>query len=39
MVRGADPSLANQYVMIGAHYDHIGYLQFGLANTPNTPTL
>jgi hypothetical protein len=28
MVRGTDRSLADTYVMLGAHYDHIGYRQF-----------
>ncbi len=26
IVRGTDPSLAGQYVVVGAHYDHIGRL-------------
>jgi len=28
LVRGADASLAETYVMMGAHYDHVGYQQF-----------
>jgi hypothetical protein len=28
IVRGADPTLAESYVMMGAHYDHVGYQQF-----------
>jgi len=28
VVRGADTSLAENYVMMGAHYDHVGYQQF-----------
>ncbi len=28
IVRGTDRSLADTYVMLGAHYDHIGYRQF-----------
>ena len=28
MVRGTDRGLADTYVMLGAHYDHIGYRQF-----------
>jgi len=28
MVRGTDRSMADTYVMLGAHYDHIGYRQF-----------
>ena len=37
MVRGADPALANQYVMLGAHYDHIGYQQFAPDSAPGAP--
>jgi hypothetical protein len=39
MVRGTDPALADQYVMMGAHYDHIGYLQFAPTAAPGTPDL
>ncbi|TVR42638.1 MAG: M20/M25/M40 family metallo-hydrolase [Bacteroidia bacterium] len=24
-LRGSDPALANEYIVIGAHYDHLGY--------------
>ena len=34
LVRGTD--LANQYVILGAHYDHIGYQQFGLTSAPGS---
>ena len=34
VVRGADPAFADQYVMLGAHYDHIGYLQFASTTAP-----
>ena len=34
LVRGSD--LADQYVMLGAHYDHIGYQQFGLTSAPGS---
>jgi hypothetical protein len=34
MVRGADAALANQYVLLGAHYDHIGYQQFAPPAAP-----
>ena len=37
MVRGADPGLADSYVMLGAHYDHIGYRQFAPPASPATP--
>ena len=37
MVRGADASLADQYVMMGAHYDHIGYQQFAPTTSPGAP--
>ncbi|HEX6801224.1 MAG TPA: M20/M25/M40 family metallo-hydrolase [Candidatus Binatia bacterium] len=29
---GADPALANQNIVIGAHYDHLGLGHFGAAN-------
>ncbi len=25
MVKGSDPALSDQYIVIGAHYDHLGY--------------
>ncbi|MFT3739387.1 MAG: M28 family peptidase [Breznakibacter sp.] len=25
MVKGSDPVLSNEYILIGAHYDHLGY--------------
>lgn len=38
VVRGADPQLRSQYVMVGAHLDHVGYSTAmqarGRANTP-----
>ena len=37
MVRGADAALADQYVMLGAHYDHIGYQQFAPTAAPGRP--
>jgi ABC-type nitrate/sulfonate/bicarbonate transport system substrate-binding protein len=37
MVRGGDTALADQYVMLGAHYDHIGYLQFASTTKPGAP--
>ncbi|MDZ7290094.1 MAG: M20/M25/M40 family metallo-hydrolase [candidate division KSB1 bacterium] len=27
LVEGSDPKLKNQFVVIGAHYDHVGYLK------------
>jgi hypothetical protein len=29
---GADPALNDQYIVIGAHYDHLGFGHFGSAN-------
>ncbi len=37
MVRGADAALADQYVLLGAHYDHIGYQQFAPTAAPGAP--
>jgi hypothetical protein len=37
MVRGADPARADSYVMLGAHYDHIGYQQFAPTRNAATP--
>jgi hypothetical protein len=28
LIDGSDPALRNSYVLLGAHYDHIGYEQF-----------
>ena len=40
MVRGTDRSLADTYVMLGAHYDHIGYRQFAApASTAPDPLI
>jgi hypothetical protein len=30
MIRGSDPALRDSYVVLGAHYDHIGYEQFAI---------
>jgi len=35
LVEGTDPVLKNTYVLFGAHLDHIGYSQTGMANGPN----
>ncbi len=32
VVPGADPTLANQNIVIGAHYDHLGFGHFGARN-------
>ncbi len=29
LIKGSDPALSNEYVVIGAHYDHLGYGQMG----------
>ena len=31
IVEGSDPSLKDTYVVIGAHYDHLGYSQTGIS--------
>ena len=35
MLPGSDPELANEVVILGAHYDHVGY---GSSKTSNGPT-
>lgn len=34
LLPGSDPKLKNEYILIGAHYDHVGY---GTAETSNGP--
>ena len=34
MVPGSDPRLSSEYVMVGAHYDHVGYARRGNAYGP-----
>ncbi len=29
MIEGSDPALKNQYIVLGAHYDHLGYINRG----------
>jgi hypothetical protein len=36
VIEGSDPALRNQYVVIGAHYDHLGRSTFG-AMDPDRP--
>ncbi len=36
VVRGSDPALRDEYVVLGAHFDHLGRSTFG-ALDPNTP--
>ena len=35
LIEGSDPSLRDTYVLLGAHYDHIGYEQFALGDRRN----
>jgi len=35
LIEGSDPSLKDTYVMLGAHYDHIGYEQFAFDDRRN----
>ena len=34
MLRGTDPKLANEYIVIGAHYDHLGMGEMGGSRNP-----
>lgn len=34
LLPGADPALADQYILIGAHFDHVGYARRGNAYGP-----
>ena len=35
LIEGSDPSLRDTYVLLGAHYDHIGYEQFAFGDRRN----
>lgn len=35
MLPGSDPKLANEYIVIGAHYDHLGMGEMGGSRAPN----
>jgi hypothetical protein len=35
VIEGNDPALKNSYVLLGAHYDHIGYEQFSFGDRRN----
>lgn len=35
LLRGADPNYANEYIVIGAHYDHLGMGEMGGSRTPD----
>jgi peptidase M28-like protein len=35
LIEGSDSSLRNTYVLLGAHYDHIGYEQFAFGDRRN----
>ncbi|HDP74807.1 MAG TPA: M20/M25/M40 family metallo-hydrolase [Bacteroidales bacterium] len=35
MLRGSDPKLADEYIVIGAHYDHLGMGEMGGSRSPN----
>lgn len=37
IVEGADPKLKDTYVAYGAHYDHVGYAEGEVVQTPNGP--
>jgi hypothetical protein len=35
IIEGSDPSLRSSYVLLGAHYDHVGYEQFAVNDRAN----
>jgi len=37
VIEGADPKLKETYVAFGAHYDHVGYAEGEITQTPNGP--
>ncbi|PYV12917.1 MAG: hypothetical protein DMG07_15910 [Acidobacteria bacterium] len=37
VVPGRDPALRDTYVVFGAHYDHVGYSEGEVVDTPNGP--
>jgi len=37
IVPGSDPALKETYVAFGAHYDHVGYAEGEITQTPNGP--
>ena len=39
VIEGADPKLKDTYVAFGAHYDHVGYAEGELVDTPVTETV
>ena len=39
VIEGADPKLKDRYVAFGAHYDHVGYAEGELVDTPVTETV
>lgn len=39
LVRGSDPALNNRYIVVGAHYDHLGWGQDGSLYRGSTPMI
>ncbi|NJL07601.1 MAG: M28 family peptidase, partial [Methylacidiphilales bacterium] len=39
VVEGSDPSLQNQYIVVGGHYDHLGWGQEGSLYTGSEPMI
>jgi hypothetical protein len=37
VIEGSDPELKHSYVAFGAHYDHVGYAEAELTNSPDGP--
>jgi hypothetical protein len=39
ILEGADPQLKNEFVIVGAHYDHLGMGQFGSTSVDKKPAI
>jgi len=39
LLEGADPQLKNEYVIVGAHYDHLGMGEFGSTSVDKKPAI
>ncbi|HEY0306419.1 MAG TPA: M28 family peptidase [Longimicrobiales bacterium] len=39
VLEGSDPQLKNEFVIVGAHYDHLGMGQFGSTNVDKRPAI
>lgn len=39
LLEGSDPALKNEYIIVGAHYDHLGMGAFGSTSGSKTPAI